>query len=146
MALLAGCVSTRFEEYRGHAVFEGKGGGVHTVKGIDIWDVGEPDCQYKIIGYIHQDVVENHSLLGGPMTDSASQTQMVNEAKTHGGDAIVFLSSSSQAVGAVSFNNGYATSTHNYTGTTTTSLRAVDKHLVAVVKYLKPELGTPKSQ
>jgi len=141
LALLAGCVSTRFEEYRGHAIFEGKGGGVHTVNGVDIWDVGEPDCKFKIIGYIQQEK-RQRGLLSRSLGNSAEESEMIDEAKKHGGDGVIFMSSSSQVTGANTFANGYAASSGSsatYISSSNTRLTTQENRLIAVVKYLKPD-------
>ena len=67
---------------------------------------------------------------------------MIDEVKKHGGDAGVFISSSSQITGAQTFNSGYATangSSATYIGNTTTRVTTEEKNLIAVIKYLKQE-------
>src|ERR1035441_2407602 len=141
LALLTGCISTQFEEYRGHAIFEGKGGSVRNVNGIDVWDVGQPDCKFKIIGYIQQ---EKHQkgLLSRAMASSAEESEMIDEAKKHGGDAVVFLSSTSKITGADTFSSGYATSSGSsatYISNSNTRVSTQENRLVAIVKYLKQD-------
>jgi hypothetical protein len=154
LVFLTGCVVTKFEEYRGHTIFEGKGGGVHKVNGFDIWDVGEPDCQYKIIGYLRQEKSQR-GLLGSAIANSTAEKEMIEEAKKHGGDAVIFLSSSSQFTGANTFNNGYAMangSSATYIGSSTTRVTTQEKNLIAVIKYLKiqpadePSSVSPKAE
>jgi hypothetical protein len=143
LGLLTGCISTQFETYRGQAVFDGKGGAVRNVSGIDIWDVGEPDCKYQIIGYIRQDTEQNGGLLSRAIASSASESEMVDVAKKHGGDGIIFVSSSSRITGAHTFNSGYVTangSSATYVGGADTQFSTSEQRLVAVVKYLKQSL------
>ena len=53
--LICGCSTTKFTEYHGSEVFQGKGGGaVSNVDGIDIWEDGDADRKYKILGLIEQ--------------------------------------------------------------------------------------------
>jgi TPR repeat protein len=139
LPLLTGCVSTQFEEYRGHAIYEGKGGGVRNVNGIDIWDIGQPDCEFKIIGYIHQEK-HQRGVLSRALASSAEESDMISEAKKHGGDAVVFLSSSSTITGADTFSSGYATSSGssaNYIANSNTRVSTQENRLIAIVKYLK---------
>jgi hypothetical protein len=140
LGLLTGCVSTQFEAYRGQAVFEGKGGAVRNVGGIDIWDVGEPDCKYQVIGYIRQDTEQRGGLLSRAIASSASESGMLDVAKKHGGDGIIFISSSSQITGAHTVSSGYATaygSSATYVGGANTHFSTSEQRLVAIVKYLK---------
>ena len=139
LTLLAGCVSTRFVDYRGNDIYQGKGGGVRNINGIDIWEIGQPDCQFKIIGYVQQEKIEN-SPLSRAIANSAEESEMIKEAKKHGGDAVVFLSSSSQIIGSDTFSSGYVTSSHssaNYIGNSNTKVSTQENRLVAIVKYLK---------
>ena len=140
LSLLTGCVSTQFETYRGQAVFDGKGGAVRNVSGIDIWDVGEPNCKYQIVGYIQQDTEQRGGLLSRAIASSASESEMIDAAKKHGGDGIIFISSSSQITGAHTVSSGYATvygSSATYVGNANTHFSTSEQRLVAVVKYLK---------
>ncbi|MBM3823446.1 MAG: hypothetical protein FJ404_11260 [Verrucomicrobia bacterium] len=82
ITLLVGCTSTRFVEFPGQGVVEGKGGSVRNVKGIDIWDIGEPDRKFEIIGFIQQEMIQNNAnLLARSMNNSISESAIVAEAK-----------------------------------------------------------------
>jgi len=141
LMILAGCTSTRFVEFRGQGVSEGTGGSVRNVKGIDIWDIGEPDRKYEIIGFIQQEMIQNNAnLLARSMNNSISESAIVSEAKKRGGDAIVFISSSSQIAGANTSGSGYASSRGPYTtyhGNARTTVSTLAQKQVAVVRYLK---------
>jgi hypothetical protein len=50
--LLTACAHTNFTEYRGPSVVAGKGGTVKNGDGIDIWENGDPDRKYQILGVI----------------------------------------------------------------------------------------------
>ncbi len=137
---LTGCTSTQFSEYRGQAVFDGKGGSVHKVDGIDVWETGEPDCKYQVIGFIDQHTIQSGELIVHLLTSSASESQLIKEAKNHGGDAIIFVSSSSQILGASSQVNGnFITDGSNGTfqGNGSTYIHTSEQRQVAIVKYLK---------
>ena len=149
LGLLTGCVATQFEAYRGQAVFDGKGGAVRNVSGIDIWDVGEPDCKYQIIGYVRQDTEQNGGLLSRAIASSASESAMIDVAKKHGGDGIIFVSSSSRITGAHTASSGYVTgygSSSSYVGGSDTHFSTSEQRLVAVVRYLKQPTMPPKKQ
>jgi len=46
---LCGCSSTKFTEYHGSEVFQGTGGEVRVVDGIDFWENGDSNRKYKIL-------------------------------------------------------------------------------------------------
>lgn len=126
VTLLAGCASNHFSEARGQSVVNGKGGSVRTVKGIDIWDIGEPDRKFQIIGFIQQDMVQNNAnFIARSINNSISESTLVSEAKKRGGDAIVFVSSASQLAGAYAFDNG------------SVAVKTLAQKQVAVVRYIK---------
>ena len=141
ITLLVGCTSTRFVEFPGQGVVEGKGGSVRNVKGIDIWDIGEPDRKFEIIGFIQQEMIQNNAnLLARSMNNSISESAIVAEAKKRGGDAIIFISSASQIAGAHTSGSGYATTRGPYTtyqGNAHTTVHTLAQKQVAVVRYLK---------
>lgn len=139
LTLLAGCVSTRFVEYRGNDIYQGKGGGVRNINGIDIWEIGQPDCPFKIIGYIQQEKIEN-SPLSRAIANSAEESEMIKEAKKHGGDAVIILASNSRTTGANTFSSAHTTlagSSANYIANSTTEVSMQENRVVAIVKYLK---------
>lgn len=83
ISLFIGCTSTRFVEYRGQAVIEGKGGTVRNVKGIDIWETGEPNGKYRILGLINQEMIQNNpNILAKSLNNSISESSIVAEAKS----------------------------------------------------------------
>jgi hypothetical protein len=141
ITLFVGCTSTQFVEFRGQGIVEGKGGSVRNVKGIDIWDIGEPDRKYEIIGFIQQEMIQdNVSLLSRAMNNAISESAIIAEAKKRRADAIIFFSSTSQIVGADTSGGGYATAFGRYTtyqGDAHTTFRALAQKKVAVVRYVK---------
>jgi hypothetical protein len=141
ITLLVGCTSTRFVEFRGQGVFEGKGGSVRNVKGIDIWDIGEPDRKFEIIGFIQQEMIQNNAnLLARAINNSISEAALVAEAKKRGGDAIIFISSASQIAGAHTSDSGTASTVGPFTtfhGDAHTSVYTLFQARVAVVRYVK---------
>jgi hypothetical protein len=92
-ALLCGCSSPKFTEYHGSEVFQGAGGTMRTVDGIDFWENGEPDRKYKILGVIE----ESHKsrLPFGRFSRLFSNTgdrdsAIAKFAHKQGGDAVIF--------------------------------------------------------
>lgn len=100
-----GCASTKFTPFSdGGAVRHGAGGAKEVVKGIDIWRMGTPDRQYRILGLIEdtrpQAVIPMASFKG----DIAAAT------KAHGGDAAIILSQDHNQLGTyVTGGNSYGT-------------------------------------
>ena len=45
------CSSPKIIEYRGPNEFQGEGGTVETIDGIDFWITGTPNCKFKVLGY-----------------------------------------------------------------------------------------------
>jgi hypothetical protein len=79
--------TTKYSEYRGNvSVDRGTGGTVRKVDGIDIWETGDPDCNFRVLGVINQECAENHG-------KSISTPAVIKEAKAHGADAVVLLKS-----------------------------------------------------
>jgi len=83
--LLCGCSSTKFTEYRGPAVVQGKGGTVRVVDGIDFWENGDPNRKFKILGVI--DDRRGDGLLLRLRRDS----DVAKVAHERGGDAIILI-------------------------------------------------------
>lgn len=86
-ALLVSCSTTRFTEYRGASVLQGKGGTVRTVEGIDFWENGEPDRKYRILGIIDDTRGE------GLISRAGKDSDIAKVARQYGGDAVVLIGS-----------------------------------------------------
>jgi hypothetical protein len=93
--LLGGCSSTKFTEYHGSEVFQGKGGGaVSNVHGIDFWEDGDADRKYKILGLIEHSRGQRVPL--GRLFRSFSssgdhESAIAKAARKKGGDAVIVL-------------------------------------------------------
>ena len=101
MILLTSCSTTNFTEYHDQNILEGKGGTIRVVKGIDIWENGEPDRKYQILGVI--DDSRNDGLIPQIRKDTA----IALVARERGGDAVI-LSDSSLEIRDVDMNDGVA--------------------------------------
>jgi len=92
---LCGCSSTKFTEYHGSEVFQGTGGEVRVVDGIDFWENGDSNRKYKILGVIEES--HKRGYLPGHFnrlfSDSGDREKAIAKAAhKQGGDAVVFVS------------------------------------------------------
>jgi hypothetical protein len=138
--LLASCAlytKTQFTEYRGPSEFRGEGGTVRKVDGIDVWQTGTPDRKFKLLGLIQQSHQDNHSLMSA-IAGASKDSALIKQAKANGGDAIIFLRSSSAITGFTT--HGYASGTYSGSssayGTANTRANTRTDKAVAVIKYL----------
>jgi hypothetical protein len=53
LLLTIGCVSAEFKPWTSDKVHKGEGGSLQQIEGIDVWELGMPDREFKIIGVIH---------------------------------------------------------------------------------------------
>lgn len=129
---LASCAdmaaTTQFKQYYGPNIFPGGGGTKVVIDGMDVWENGQPNRQFQLLGYIYDSVHEvngaaPHTLdissVSSFLALKGRQQRLVAEAKREGGDAIIYATANR------SFQNatGYQTRYSNQVG-------------VAVVKYL----------
>lgn len=79
---------------------QGTGGTKKMVDGMEIWDNGEPNCRYTIVGIIEDNTLENNGAEPGTLNilSVASAVSLANrekrlvlEARKNGADAIVYL-------------------------------------------------------
>ena len=95
--LLGGCsTSTKFTQYQGAEVFQGKGGGaVSNVDDIDFWEDGDADRKYKILGLIEHNRGQRNSFGRYFRSFSSSgdaESAIAKAARKNGGDAVIVLS------------------------------------------------------
>jgi hypothetical protein len=105
---------------------------VRTVKGVDIWENGEPDRPYVIVGVIDSATLPTSGVLLGAALAAGSEGDMVNVAKKNGGDAVILVSEQTTSGG---YN---ATVTPDYFGGGTVAIRERVGEIskVLVVKYV----------
>jgi hypothetical protein len=54
--LMAGCAVTQFKPFQGDDnVFEGKGGSMLMIDGMELWDYGEPPRKYMVLGFVEDE-------------------------------------------------------------------------------------------
>lgn len=97
--IICGCVNTRYTEYRGDGIIQGKGGSVRTVSGVEIWENGEPNRKYKIIGFAQDNRGE------GPIANAVWDSAITKLVKQKSGDAVVFVSTTKVLSGII-LDNG----------------------------------------
>lgn len=90
-----GCANTRYTEYRGDGIIQGKGGSVRTVSGVEIWENGEPNRKYKIIGFAQDNRGE------GPIANAVWDSAITKLVKQKSGDAVVFVSTTKVLSGII---------------------------------------------
>ena len=101
--LLCGCSSTKYTVYHGTEVFQGKGGDVLPVDGIDFYEhEGEPTRKYRILGMIEE--APKHRLPLGRVTKVFSGSgengsgekyaAIAKLAHQKGGDAVMVVNGS----------------------------------------------------
>jgi hypothetical protein len=107
---LCGCSSTKFTEYHGSEVFQGTGGSVRVVDGIDFWENGDSNRKYKILGVI--DVSHKRGYLPGHFnrlfSDSGDrESAIAKAAHKQGGDAVVFVAKNQEPSSVDQSGNGH---------------------------------------
>jgi hypothetical protein len=97
-ALLCGCSTTKFTEYHGTEVFQGKGGEPRDVDGMEFWDDGEPARKFKILGVITHSRGERLPLgrlsriFSSPSSEDDREAKIAKAARKQDGDAVIILS------------------------------------------------------
>ena len=115
--LLLACSPPKLIEYRGPDIYEGKGGTVETIDGIDFWTTGTPNCKFKVLGFVDYNP-ESYAV------DAISRKVLIAKVKEVGGDGLIIVDKETRASGiyylAKDAHIGYST-----------------KYWMAVVKYLE---------
>jgi hypothetical protein len=101
LIILGSCASSspEFTAYKDNTVFEGHGGVVRSVNGIELWTDGSPDRKFRILGVV---VVKpgtkfrlpgllNELAQAGQSIQSSPESHLASEAKAHGGDAVIIV-------------------------------------------------------
>jgi hypothetical protein len=92
--LLCGCSTPKFTEYHGTEVVQGKGGAVRAAGNIDIWESGDPDRKYKILGYIEESHGKGHGSGVSKLFSGSGDrdSTLAKVADKQGGDAVIIVS------------------------------------------------------
>jgi hypothetical protein len=99
--LIFGCANTRYTEYRGDGIIQGKGGSVRTVSGVEIWENGEPNRKFKILGFAE----DNRQ--GGPIANAVWDSAITKLVKEKGGNAVI-VSSTTKVLSGIDVKSGVA--------------------------------------
>jgi hypothetical protein len=104
--LVAGCAATTFKAWTNDEVYPGKGGTVRKVGDLDVWEYGEPDRPYRVLG-----IIESAVPITGSVFVLVSMASMHNDvletAKQQGADGIMFMKGSSTNLGTSSSGRSY---------------------------------------
>ena len=98
--LLGGCAyytRTLFTAQADPLIYTGKGGTVTTVRGIDIWTVGDPNRRFKVLGTIEQIHYDNPSVMA-KLSGTTQESELITLARQHGGDAVLLVNKRSVLV------------------------------------------------
>lgn len=101
LLLLASC--STYYTYSGSPVYTGQGGACKTIGGIDLWVIGTPPRQYRIVGYI------SDTRAGGPIPMAMRDSQLAGLTKARGGDGLLLSSDNEQVMGSMSTANAWGT-------------------------------------
>jgi hypothetical protein len=109
LIILVSCASSgpEFTAYKDNTIFEGHGGVVRSVNGIELWTDGSPDRKFRILGVV---AVKQGTTLRLPglldtlaqsaqWMQSSPESHLASEAKAHGGDAVIIIQISRQHAG-----------------------------------------------
>jgi len=91
-AVLFGCASGTVLRWTGQSEFEGKGGAVQTIDGIDFYDAGEPAGRYRVLSIVQGSYYRGGSILLIALSHQKAINKLVKEAKAEGADAVVVIS------------------------------------------------------
>ena len=127
MSILTSCASSdsEFTAYKDNTLFEGHGGVVRSVNGIELWTDGSPDRKFRILGVVVVNQ-KNAPRLPGLLNELAQSEQLIqgspeshlaSEAKAHGGDAVIIIQNGRKHDGF--FDQESGTGTDNEAGSET---------------------------
>jgi hypothetical protein len=96
--LFCGCSTPpTFTEYHSKETYQGMGGEVRSVDGVDFWENGEPDRRYVILGLVGEPAKKQAPVdpFSKVFTDaggsSARDSAIAKVAHDHGGDAVIIV-------------------------------------------------------
>ena len=88
LLLIVGCTTNAkvtFTSYSNNEVFEGEGGSMSVVDGVDFWNNGHPNRKYKIIGIIDYDGT------GIAISNSKKDGKIVTTCKEFNCDGVILI-------------------------------------------------------
>jgi hypothetical protein len=147
LIILASCASSdpEFTAYKDNTLFEGHGGVVRSVNGIELWTDGSPDRKFRILGVVA--VKPGTALrLPGPLNELAQAGQLIksspeshlaSEAKAHGGDAVIIIQNSRQYAGFSDPENATGAGNEAESSQSETSAKHGHVREAYIVKYVE---------
>ncbi|WP_146213273.1 hypothetical protein [Plasticicumulans acidivorans] len=105
LILLFGCATTTFTSYVGDKnIYQGSGGALESVEGVDVWSRGLPNRKFFIVGFIDDSRPKG-------MTAVNRKKDLALLAKQHGAHGVILTDQNSVLVGY--FKNGEINLTSN---------------------------------
>jgi len=157
-SLLFGCATGTVMKWTGASEFEGKGGAVQTIDGIDFYMSGEPAGKFKVLSIVQGSYYRGGNILMSALSERRAVKGIVKEAKAEGADAVIVLSSDYQVLGTSTVGSGTGTSsgtvtsfgstatvnsTENINYSSSTVVHGAQSGSVALVKYLDVKHQAP---
>ena len=100
MILLTSCISVKYIEYRGEEILQGEGGSIDNVNGVDFWEYGTPNQEYKIIGILEYKANDK------PIHNMLKNSKLAAKCKKYNCDGLILVDEKISAKGVV-LNNNY---------------------------------------
>lgn len=102
------CANTNYQAWEGGGVIKGQGGAKEVIDGMEVWVKGQPPRKYRVIGYIEDERG------AGLIPRKALYGDLVETARTKGGDAVILLSKDSEVTGVSQTQGTYNSFTQTY--------------------------------
>lgn len=132
----AAVAGPKFTAYYGKdPVYEGQGGAMETVAGVDFWSDGSPPRRFKLLGYISD---RRHKTgLIGKMRMSKLQKDLAKVAREHGGDAVILVDARADTIGFAHSGTATVNGSQAWGSGFSAGIQKQETK-VAVIKYLPP--------
>jgi hypothetical protein len=135
-ALLSGCATGTVLKWTGQQEFEGKGGAVQTIDGIDFYNGGEPAGRYRVLSIVQGSYYRGGDILLSVLSHQKAINKLVKEAKAEGADAVVVISTQYEVLGSSTVGGGIVTAQGTMNYSSGTMINGVQSGSVALVKYI----------
>lgn len=130
--------AAKFTAWHGKdVIYEGEGGEMEEVNGIQFWSNGDPPRSFKLLGYISDTRLSTG--LVGMMRVKNRNKEIAEVAKANGGDAVILVDAATATRGYVSNANAFGSSAGSSSAATATGFRTAvqnESTRYAVIKYV----------
>ncbi|MBC8312288.1 MAG: hypothetical protein H8E72_08270, partial [Candidatus Marinimicrobia bacterium] len=92
--LISACANVTYLPYMSNDVYDGTGGTIRRVNGIDIWENGTPDRKYKIIGIIDYNAPD-----GAPLHVIQRDNKITKKCISNRCDALILINAKQHSTG-----------------------------------------------